>query len=86
MVFGQPVAVAVRTFTALAANAQQSDTLITLEATRLVCLLTGRRLGNFGDLEVAGFFGDLFGLTVLPELDGVYLKHMEHILLFCGLP
>jgi hypothetical protein len=86
VVFGQPVAVAVGAFTALAANAQQSDTLITLVATRRVCLLTGRRLGHFGDLEAAGLLGDLLGLAVLPGLHVVYLKHTEHILFFCGLP
>lgn len=86
MVFGQPVAVAIGAFAALAANAQQSDTLITLEATRGVCLLAGRRLGDFGDLEAAGLLGNLFGLAVLPGLHGVYLKHTEHILLFWGLP
>ena len=86
VVFGQPVTVAVRTITVLAANAQQSNTLIALEATRRICLLAGRSLGDFGDLEAASLLGDLFGLAVLPELHPGYLKHTEHIILFWGFP
>jgi hypothetical protein len=86
VVFGQAVAVAVGALAALAADAQESDALIALEAARGICLLAGRSLGDFGDLEVAGLLHDLLRLAVLPKSHRLYLKHIEHIFRFCGFP
>lgn len=76
------MAVAVGTLAALAADTQQSDTLIALEASRGVCLLAGRRLGDFWDFEAAGLLHDLLRLAVFPKSHRLYLKHFEHMFRF----